>query len=138
MAKVKEIKYVDEETGKEYHHKQYHYWCEGCGYEHAFSLKEDGGHHGFNGDLNNPTVTPSLVQNFTPGRMCHSFIKNGQIQYLNDCWHHLKGKTIVLPDIDEKITERAAGNKLLTRFNIYVLANTGSFFMCILNFEGLR
>ena len=108
MSKVKEIKYINEKTGEEYHHKQYHYWCDGCGYEHAFALRSDGGNHDFNGDLDNPTVTPSLVQNFTPGTMCHSFINNGHIQYLTDCFHHLAGQTIELPDIDKKIEERAA------------------------------
>ncbi|MCY1720156.1 DUF6527 family protein [Prolixibacteraceae bacterium Z1-6] len=100
MAKIKKVENIDPSTGKQYHHDQYLYFCKGCGYEHAFALRSDGGNHGFNMDLNNPTVTPSLLQNFTPGRRCHSFIKNGRIQYLNDCWHSLKGQTIDLPDID--------------------------------------
>jgi hypothetical protein len=103
MAKIKDVKY--EHNGK-VHHEQYLYWCEGCGYEHAFALHENGGHHSFNGDLDNPTVSPSLVQNFTPGKMCHSFIRDGKIQYLGDCWHHLKGQTIELPDVEQKIEER--------------------------------
>lgn len=100
MAKVKEIKHIYEETGKEYHHRQFLYWCKGCGYEHAFGLRSEGGHHTFNMDLNNPTVNPSLLQNFTPGRLCHSYIKDGKIQYLSDCQHALAGQTIELPDID--------------------------------------
>jgi hypothetical protein len=85
---------------------QYLYWCEGCGWEHAFALVENGGHHHFNMDLNNPTITPSLLQNFNPEHICHSFIKDGNIQYLNDCWHHLKGQTVELLDVDEKDKER--------------------------------
>lgn len=103
MAKIKAVKY--EHDGKIYK-EQFLYWCEGCGYEHAFALKEWGGHHVFNGDLNNPTVSPSLLQNWIPGRTCHSFIRGGQIQYLGDCWHHLKGKTIELPDVDKKLEEQ--------------------------------
>jgi hypothetical protein len=110
MAKIKKWEHIDSETGEKYHPDQYHYWCEGCGYEHAFALSHEGGHHQFNGDLNNPTVSPSLVQNFTPGKMCHSFIKSGQIQYLGDCTHHLAGKTIELPDIDAKLEERKKGS----------------------------
>jgi hypothetical protein len=98
MAKIKEVKHVDEDTGKVFHH-QFLYWCEGCGYEHAFALRSECGHHDFNGDLNNPTVIPSLVENY-PGRRCHSYIKNGKIQYLTDCNHTLAGQTIELPDID--------------------------------------
>lgn len=55
----------------------------------------------WNGDVENPTFTPSLsVLPSFPNNRCHSFIKDGNIQYLNDCHHHLKGKTIPLPDID--------------------------------------
>jgi hypothetical protein len=78
-------------------HTQYLYHCLGCGYEHAFALKSEGGHHDWNGDHENPTVSPSLVQNFTPGKMCHSFIRNGMIEYLSDCFHELAGKTVQLP-----------------------------------------
>lgn len=101
MAKIKFLPNIDEETGKAFHHPQYLYMCKGCGYEHAFSLNTEGGHHSFNKDLDNPTVNPSLVQNFTPGMMCHSFIKEGKIQYLNDCWHEFAGQTIELPDESE-------------------------------------
>jgi hypothetical protein len=31
--------------------------------------------------------------------ICHSFIKNGKIQYLSDCTHELKGKTVQLTDL---------------------------------------
>lgn len=107
MAKIKHVKY--EHDGKVFK-EQYLYFCEGCGYEHAFGLKEWGGHHQFNGDLNNPTVSPSLLQNFTPGRLCHSFIRNGSIEYLGDCWHSLKGKTIELPDYETRIEEMEKAN----------------------------
>lgn len=73
--------------------------CKGCGYEHAFALRSDGGNHEFNMDLENPTISPSLMQNFTPGKTCHSYIKNGKIQYLNDCHHKLAGQTIEMEDI---------------------------------------
>lgn len=95
MAKIKKVEYIHD--GKVYK-TQYLYWCLGCGYEHAFALKSEQGHHDFNFDLNNPTVSPSLVQNFTPGEMCHSFIIDGKIQYLSDCTHKLAGQTIELPE----------------------------------------
>lgn len=100
MAKIKLLQHIDLETGEKWSHDQFLYMCKGCGHEHAFALKSVGGNHDFNMDLNNPTVSPSLVANFSPGEMCHSFIKNGRIQYLNDCTHHLKGVTIELPDIE--------------------------------------
>ncbi len=86
-------------NGTKFYHTQYFYFCPGCEEEHAFELKSEGGHHNFNMDLKNPTISPSLVQNFVPGKMCHSFIKEGKIQFLNDCWHKLAGQTVELPEI---------------------------------------
>lgn len=75
-----------------------HYLCPGCGYVHAFSPKV----HAYNGDGNNPTISPSLLHNNPQGHhTCHSYIKNGMIQFLDDCWHTLKGKTVELPQYDE-------------------------------------
>lgn len=98
MAKIRVDEHIYE--GRKLMHPQYLYFCKGCGYEHAFGLLSEGGHHNFNMDLNNPTVSPSLLQNFVPGKLCHSFIRNGMIEYLPDCQHELAGKTIELPDIE--------------------------------------
>jgi len=95
MAKIRVGEFIHE--GKKIRPDQYLYNCVGCGYEHAFSLKSEGGNHDFNMDLDCPTVSPSLLQNFTPGRTCHSFIVGGKIQYLGDCFHDYAGKTIELP-----------------------------------------
>jgi hypothetical protein len=95
MSKIKKVEY--EHDGKVFK-TQYLYWCEGCGFEHAFSLKSEGGHHDFNMDLDNPTVSPSLLQDFVPGLKCHSNITGGKISYHIDCYHHLAGKTIELPE----------------------------------------
>jgi len=81
---------------------QYQFWCEGCGYEHAFHPSV----HSFNQDFERPTLFPSLLQNSDPDRICHSWIRDGKIQYLNDCWHHLKGQTVDMTDIDKKLEER--------------------------------
>lgn len=98
MAKIKVNENIHD--GKKYWRTQYHYMCKGCGYDHCFALKQDGGNHEFDMNLDRPTVSPSLVQNFTPGKMCHSFIRDGFIQYLSDCTHHLAGQTIELPEIE--------------------------------------
>lgn len=98
MAKIRVNENIH--NGEKFHHTQYFYMCLGCGYEHCFALRKDGGHHEFNMDLNKPTVSPSLLQNFTLGKTCHSFMKNGMIQYLGDCHHHLAGQTIELPEIN--------------------------------------
>ncbi len=97
MAKIKISENIFE--GVKYHHTQYLYMCLGCGYEHAFALITEGGHHNFNMDLENPTVSPSLLEDYKD-RKCHSFIKNGKIQYLSDCDHGLAGQTIELPELE--------------------------------------
>lgn len=30
--------------------------------------------------------------------MCHSYVADGQIQFLGDCTHHLRGQTVPLPE----------------------------------------
>lgn len=110
MAKIKYISNIDEETGEPFHHPQYLYWCEGCSYEHAFALKSEGGNHDFNGDLNVPTISPSLLERYS-GHVCHSFIKAGVIKYENDCTHHLKGQTMQLKDVEEMIAKRKVTKK---------------------------
>ncbi|KFE50155.1 DUF6527 family protein [Pseudomonas syringae] len=35
------------------------------------------------------------------GKVCHSFVTDGRIQYLGDCTHALAGQTVVLPNWEE-------------------------------------
>ena len=68
----------------------------------------------WNGDLNNPTVSPSIrisypanpnaLEEFKEWRLercCHMFVKDGKIQFLNDCTHLLAGLTVDIPDWEE-------------------------------------
>lgn len=59
----------------------------------------------FNGDMNKPTFSPSLRVQWTHGekkipRVCHSFLRNGNIEYCGDCTHELKGQTVELPEVE--------------------------------------
>lgn len=42
----------------------------------------------------------SLRNGDYPESRCHSFITDGKIQYLSDCFHELAGQTVDLPEID--------------------------------------
>lgn len=76
----------------------------------------------YNGNADKPTFMPSLLlqsdwwyppvteENLeewkknpweqTKGKyVCHSFITDGRIQFLDDCTHELKGQTVDLPDM---------------------------------------
>jgi hypothetical protein len=56
---------------------------------------------GFNGDESRPTFTPSILVRQTMGDarpvVCHSFVREGRIQFLGDCTHALAGQTVDLP-----------------------------------------
>ena len=83
---------------------QYWFHCPGCGNDHAFTVGPPRAGWGdarwtFDGDFERPTFAPSLLCNKNyPGSRCHCFVINGSIQFQEDCWHALKGKTVELPD----------------------------------------
>lgn len=90
--------------------------CPGCKCHHIIATKQpqsNGAVWSFNGDMDKPTFSPSLLiktgsyaqPGFVdppelPPTICHSFIRDGKIQFLSDCTHELKNQTIDLPEID--------------------------------------
>jgi hypothetical protein len=65
----------------------------------------DGPQWEFNGDIDRPTFSPSILQRLRfgdePGeRVCHSFVRDGHIQFLGDCTHHLANQTVELPELE--------------------------------------
>lgn len=96
----------------------YKFICPGCNEEHLIWTAPEKNSKvipwGFNGDENKPTITPSIKVTYPANpeakeefkewreeRICHSFIKDGMIQYLSDCTHNLAGQTIELPEFEE-------------------------------------
>lgn len=100
--------------------------CPGCGDDHVLvTVPGHGAQWSWNGSLDIPTFSPSLMvtsghyaegretpnpdgcycttdKDFPPGwacYRCHSFIRDGRIQFLGDCTHALAGQTVDLPDI---------------------------------------
>lgn len=96
--------------------------CPACKTGHKFVAQR----WDFNGDLQRPTFTPSMlvqsghyVNGFIPGDACwcsyyaerpgetaefkcvrcHSFVRDGKIEFLADCSHEMAGQTVELPDI---------------------------------------
>jgi len=73
-------------------------WCPGCGFAHVFD-----GRWQFDGDREKPTFVGSMLVHRSPnwpaehshGR-CHSFVRDGRIQFLSDCDHELAGQTVDL------------------------------------------
>lgn len=50
--------------------------------------------HKWNGSYDRPTFNPSLKQECGDGHVCHSWARDGQQQFLDDCTHELRGKTV--------------------------------------------
>lgn len=101
------------------------FFCPGCASPHRIQHGEGAGPRwGWNGCAEKPTFTPSVLVTWrspeaegdadelkaqierkrtdgTPipyrDRCCHSFVTDGQIQFLSDCTHSLAGQTVPLP-----------------------------------------
>lgn len=75
-------------------------FCPGCKCGHVFSTKTKnacGGLWTWNGDRVKPTFSPSMLVNQGEiHKRCHSYVRDGNIQFLSDCFHELRGKTVPL------------------------------------------
>lgn len=96
------------------------FWCPGC--NEAHTIVHGGGGWKWNGNAEQPTFEPSVLVKYYraspeglammermeplppgmeryPGKhmVCHSFVRDGRIQFLGDCTHQLAGQTVPLP-----------------------------------------
>lgn len=81
--------------------------CPGCLTEHPVTIKAKDSRPvwGWNGSTDAPTFTPSLlVEPDRPQDRCHSFIREGRIEFLSDCHHKLAGRTVDLPEWEDGIS----------------------------------
>jgi hypothetical protein len=102
-----------------------HWWCPGCDEAHGIHYGTAGGPTWtWDGSVDKPTFSPSvLVQGskFTEkgqadydawkaagfpkhddkfesiATVCHSFVKDGKMQFLGDCTHQLANQTVDIP-----------------------------------------
>ena len=77
---------------------EYHFYCPGCKHSHAFTDS-----WGFNGDMEKPTVQHSIGVHYPDANImdCHSFIRDGKIEYCGDSKHALASQTVDMIDIEE-------------------------------------
>lgn len=100
------------------------YWCQGCDMLHQVAVGDgQGPRWGWNGDVERPTFTPSVLVSWEQGeppattneiaekirrgeiiqvkvkKICHTFITDGRVQFLSDCTHEFAGQTLDLPDL---------------------------------------
>lgn len=84
------------------------FYCPGCKGDHWVNIEDAWPVWTFNGDTEKPTLHPSVVVTYNgedadqegcqPSR-CHSWVRDGQIEFLSDCTHALAGQTVELPDV---------------------------------------
>lgn len=83
--------------------------CPGCDDWHQIEV----GRWGWNGSLETPTFSPSVLVTYPANpnaeeefkqwrteRRCHSFVREGNIEFLNDCTHSLAGQTVPLSAVE--------------------------------------
>lgn len=77
--------------------RQIFFWCPGCKENHSVHIGSGSPSWQWNGSKTAPTFRPSVRVRWgsQPGaKTCHFYVKEGTIQYLGDCTHELKGKTV--------------------------------------------
>lgn len=77
------------------------YWCPGCREVHSAEIREGSRASPswtFNGDPTSPTLQPSVHYTY---RVCHHFVTDGRISFLNDSTHSLAGQAVPLPTLAE-------------------------------------
>lgn len=92
------------------------FWCPACESVHGV-INGTGTERDWqwNGNEEFPTFSPSINVTYNgpdadtiredgsraPSAICHSFVTNGVIQYLNDCTHQLAGQEVELPNVHD-------------------------------------
>jgi hypothetical protein len=79
----------------------YSYECPGCKQPHALVTKDVSGNSDmwhFEGPTESPSFFPSVLYK-DERYVCHSLVRNGQIQFLHDCTHGLAGQIVDMLDM---------------------------------------
>lgn len=88
------------------------YWCPGCQTIHGIYIRDtDAGQTfgwDFDGNLDAPTYSPSQLSYWITRdgdrdieNLCHTFIRDGMIQFLADCTHGLRGQTVPMSPLPD-------------------------------------
>jgi hypothetical protein len=78
------------------------FYCPGCKMYHSVTIaparNDNGASWTWNGDMDKPTFNPSVGTFMGTEQQCHLFVRNGQIQFLDDSHHDLRGKTVEMEE----------------------------------------
>lgn len=59
----------------------------------------------FDGNLDAPTLEPSILTGRGTSTICHSFLRGGVFEFLTDSTHSLAGQRVPIPDLPEWLTK---------------------------------
>lgn len=81
------------------------FWCPGCKSTHSIDTTK----WTWNGSLKSPTISPSILRRtgpFPDGHIdiCHSFVRDGKIEFCGDCTHGLSG-IYEMPPLDNVLED---------------------------------
>jgi hypothetical protein len=83
---------------------RYMHWCPGCNAPHFFNINAPEQGDGppprrffYNGDFQLPTFSPAQVLTGERGA-CRYFLTSGKLEFMGDCWHEYRNRTVPLPD----------------------------------------
>lgn len=89
------------------------YWCQGCQESHSIPVTGPRA-WSWDGNAEAPTFSPSVLvtrpanpeaseefKEYRSALRCHTFVRNGMVEFLTDCTHSLAGQTQPLPDLPD-------------------------------------
>ena len=99
-------------------HDHHIYWCPGCDTLHRIAVVRVGQEKAgsgpcwtFDGDMSRPTYNPSQLSRYPReggfDMVCHTFIRGGMIQFLDDCTHDLRGQTVRMVPVPDYVVASA-------------------------------
>ena len=107
---MKSVLHWVDDHGVRYQHLMF--WCPGCeedgrGGLHALPVNTDkkSPSWDWDGNLEAPTLSPSILTGAGSSKICHSFLRNGVFEFLSDCTHALAGQSVPMPDLPDWVTE---------------------------------
>jgi Family of unknown function (DUF6527) len=90
------------------------HFCPGCAEPHFIHISKpssNGSQWSWDGNIVEPTIEPSVnIHKAVPKKrkpyVCHYRLQHGEIHYLDDCTHMLRGITMRLPPLPEYLRDR--------------------------------
>ena len=61
----------------------------------------------WDGNTEMPTLSPSILTLYRLGDVCHSFLRSGVFEFLDDCTHEFVGQAVPMPDLPEWMVDVA-------------------------------